>query len=720
MTKHLKIAFLWHMHQPYYIDPLTNRASMPWVRLHGTKSYYDMIRILDEFPSIKAAFNLVPALLKQLIEYTEGNIKDTFLEYTMKPASDLTEDERRFILTNFFMANWETIISPNKGYLRVLEKRGRHIYPHTIGDAVKSFGDKDITDLQTWFNLGWFGFKAEEEYEEIRELKKKGRNFSEDEKKRMIDIQMEILKKIIPAYKKAEEKGQIELTTSPFYHPIMPLLNNTEISRRSLPDKPMPEKFSSPEDAASQIKMAIDCHEKIFGKKPDGMWPSEGSVCPEIIPMMRSSGIRWTATDEGILFRTIGKKDKAEYLYKPYKAVYHDKDVSVIFRDQGLSDLVGFTYSKNPQAAAANDLIQHFYEIRNAVSDKPHLVSIILDGENPWENYPNNGSDFLRNLYKGLSDAEGLETVRINDYLNENPPTDVLDNIHSGSWINSNFAIWIGSYEKNLGWDYLKRTREFLKEAEGTGQYSSDDINRCYESIYIAEGSDWFWWYGDDFSSDNDEEFDRLFRTHLSNVYRMLKKDVPSYLETPIIQFHEVSPEKAPTGFITPIIDGRITDYFEWLEAGCIISARHRGTMYKTERFIEEIYYGFDLNKLFIRIDSVLDIELEEDLMAEVIVFDNEEFRLTFPFGKKGVSSYTLIRAFNGKTEKIKEIESISTDKIIELSMPFSELNLKAGDSVKINIKLEKNNIEIERYPQKGFILLTVPDENFERIMWRV
>src|SRR4030066_204780 len=315
MTKHLKIAFLWHMHQPYYIDPLTNRASMPWVRLHGTKSYYDMIRILDEFPSIKATFNLVPALLKQLIEYTEGNIKDTFLEYTMKPASDLTEDERRFILTNFFMANWETIISPNKGYLRVLEKRGRHIYPHTIGDAVKSFGDKDITDLQTWFNLGWFGFKAEEEYEEIRKLKKKGRNFSEDEKKRMIDIQMEILKKIIPAYKKAEERGQIELTTSPFYHPIM-----------------------------------------------------------------RSSGISWTATDEGILFRTIGKKDKAEYLYKPYKAVYHDKDVSVIFRDQGLSDLVGFTYSKNPQAAAAHDLIQHFYEIRNAVSDKPHLVLIILDG----------------------------------------------------------------------------------------------------------------------------------------------------------------------------------------------------------------------------------------------------------------------------------------------------------------------------------------------------
>ena len=642
------------------------------------------------------------------------------MEHSIKSASDLTEAERRFILTNFFMINWETAIVPHKGYLRLLEKRGRHIYHNTIDDAIKSFTDNDIRDLQAWFNLAWFGFKADEKYEEIRELKKKGRSFSEDEKNSILNIQSEILKKIIPLYKSAEERGQIEISTSPFYHPIMPLLYNTEISRRSLPDNPMPEKFSNPDDVSSQIRLAIEYHEKVFGKRPNGIWPSEGSVCPEIIQILHNSGIKWTATDEGILFKTIGKKDKAGYLYKPYKAIYHDKDVAVIFRDQGLSDLVGFTYSKNPQAAAANDLIQHFYEIKNALSGDSHLVSIILDGENPWEHYPNNGSDFLRNLYKGLSDAEGLETVRINDYLNENPPSDTLENIHSGSWINSNFSIWIGSYEKNLGWDYLKRTREFLKEAEGAGQYSLDDINKCYESIYMAEGSDWFWWYGDDFFSDNDEEFDRIFRTHLSNVYRILKNDVPSYLETPIIQFHEVRPEKVPVGFITPLIDGRVTDYFEWLEAGCILSARHRGTMYKTERFLEEIYYGFDLNKLYIRIDPILNIELEEDLKAEIIIFDNEEFRLVFPFGKRDVSSYKLIRAFNGKTEKIKDIESIKADKIIELSIPFSELNLKTGENVKINIKLEKNDIEIERYPQKGFILLTVPDENFERIMWRV
>lgn len=708
------------MHQPYYIDPLTNRTSMPWVRLHGIRSYYDMIAILDEFPGIRVNFNLVPALLKQLAAYTDNYIKDTFLEHSIKSASDLTETERRFILTNFFMINWETAIVPHKGYLRLLEKRGRHIYHHTIDDAIKSFTDNDIRDLQAWFNLAWFGFKADEKYEEIRELKKKGRGFSEDEKNSILNIQSEILKKIIPLYKSAEERGQIEISTSPFYHPIMPLLYNTEISRRSLPDNPMPEKFSNPDDVSSQIRLAIEYHEKVFGKKPNGIWPSEGSVCPEIIPILHKAGIKWTATDEGILFKTIGKKDKAGYLYRPYKAVYHDTKIAAIFRDQGLSDLLGFTYSKNPQAAAANDLIQHFYEIKNALSGDSHLVSIILDGENPWEHYPHNGSDFLRNLYKGLSDADGLETVRINDYLNENPPSDTLENIHSGSWISSNFAIWIGSYEKNLGWDYLKRTREFLKEAEGTGQYSLDDINKCYEAIYMAEGSDWFWWYGDDFFSDNDEEFDRIFRTHLSNVYRILKNDVPSYLETPIIQFHEVRPEKVPVGFITPLIDGRVTDYFEWIEAGCIISARHRGTMYKTERFLEEIYYGFDLNKLYIRIDPILNIELEEDLKAEIIIFDNEEFRLVFPFGKKDVSSYTLIRAFNGKTEKIKDIESIKADKVIELSIPFSELNLKTGENVKINIKLEKNDIEIERYPQKGFILLTVPDENFERIMWRV
>lgn len=708
------------MHQPYYIDPLTMRASMPWVRLHGIKSYYDMVRILDEFPAIRATFNLVPSFLKQLLLYIDNSVKDTFMEYSLKPASDLTENERRFILANFFMMNWETIIAPHKGYQRLLEKRGRHVDSQIINDAVKKFSDEDMRDLQAWFNLGWFGFKAEEDFEELKELKKKGRGFSEDEKNRIINIQSEVLKKIIPAYKAAEERGQIEITTSPFYHPIMPLVYNTEFARRALPDNPMPERFSSPEDADSQIRLSIEFHEQIFGRRPKGMWPSEGSVCPEIIPLLRGAGIEWTATDEGILFRTIGKKDKAGYLYKPYRAVYNDSGISVIFRDQGLSDLIGFTYSRNLQSAAASDLIHHLHEIRNTSSGKAPIVAIILDGENPWENYPNNGMDFLRHLYSELVNADGIETVRISDYLNENPPQDTIENIHSGSWINSNFAIWIGSYEKNLGWEYLKRTREALKEAEASGGYPASEISRCHDAVYMAEGSDWFWWYGDDFSSDNDAEFDRLFRLHLSTVYKILKMDIPSYLETPIIQFHEVKPERVPVGFISPVLDGKITDYFEWLEAGCIISGRHRGTMYKSERFLDEIYYGFDLNNLYIRLDPILNQELEEEITAEIVFFDDWEFRMVFPFGKKDVASYTLFKAGNGRIEKIKDIDRINYNRIIEISIPFSELNLKAGDAVKINIKLEKGEMEIERYPQKGFILLTVPDENFERIMWRV
>ena len=340
---------------------------------------------------------------------------------------------------------------------------------------------------------------------------------------------LKIINLVLPKHKELQDKGQIEVTTSPFYHPILPLLIDTNIAKIGMPQVTLPRtRFHAPEDAEIQIKNGIELYEKIFNRKPKGMWPSEGSVSSEIVPMFAKNNINWIATDEEILFRTIVdlKEPIEEILYKPYRINVNNSKVNVIFRDHKLSDLIGFVYHKMDPEAAADDFIERLCSIKRSLrkDDEEHLVSIILDGENCWEYYPNDGIDFLNALYTKLSHAEknGYITTTVSDYLEKFPPKDELKGIFPGSWINGNFGIWIGHSEDNTAWDYLNQARIFLESRSKSAP--PEKIQKAWKELYIAEGSDWNWWYGGDHSSMNDAEFDMLFRAHLINIYKLLKR----------------------------------------------------------------------------------------------------------------------------------------------------------------------------------------------------
>ncbi|HUI67456.1 MAG TPA: glycoside hydrolase family 57 protein [Nitrospirota bacterium] len=734
MSDHpLFIAFVWHMHQPYYKDDVTGNYILPWVRMHGIKDYYDMPALLTDFPDIHQTFNLVPSLLKQIQDYVENKATDKFLDLTLKPAADLTYDDKIFLLRNSFLANWDTMIKPYPGYWSLLYRRGTSVSPSDLQNATRYFSSQDYLDLQVWFNLTWFDplFKQTDPF--LKGLIQKGLGFTENEKSILVQKQRDVMALIIPEYRQLSEMGRIELTTTPFYHPILPLLYDTDLAKVASPDIHLPaNRFAHPEDAKTQIDRALQYHEKLFGSRPAGMWPAEGSVAEDILPLLTDAGIKWIGTDEGVLAHSLGihiERDFAgvmknpEILYKPYLAGQGDKRVSVVFRDHTLSDLIGFVYSKWDYKNAVHDLIDRLQRVRKSVADGPHLVSIILDGENAWEYYQNDGRDFFLYLYERLSGEPGLRCVTVGEYLKEHPARARIEHLHAGSWINSNFRIWIGHEEDDRAWDLLSQTRDALTD------YASRDgdqekLTKAWEEIYIAEGSDWCWWYGDDHFSENDEEFDLLFRTHLINVYHIIGQDVPDELQIPILrEDRQALPTVELTAFISPTIDGQVTNYFEWLPAGFYDVSQGGGAMHRGASIILHIYYGFDLKNMFIRLDPSQ--SLKDEKVSDLAFFINflnprgmdVEIRVV---PKERRVSAVLYRGEGSSRKQAAMIHTVAANDIIELAVPFDQLGVKPNDDIQIFVTVERSGSEIEKWPFRGYIQFKVPTDDFEAMMWQV
>ena len=725
----LYVAFLWHMHQPMYKDPLSGRYILPWVRLHSIKGYNDMLSILEGFPKIRQTFNLVPSMMRQIEDYASGEASDVFLELSRKPAGELTADERAFILQNFFAANWDTMVFRYPRYGDLLTKRGRRATRDELRERQSAFSTGEMRDLQVWFNLTWFGYMAREQDAELGELIDKGRGFSEDEKNAVLDKQIELMRSLLAKYRDAQDSGQIEVTVSPFYHPILPLLCDFESAREAMPNIHLPkEQFRNPVDARRQIAAAVSYYERIFGRPPRGMWPSEGSVSTDVVRIMAEEGVRWAATDEEVLLATLGKKRSPELIYTPHRVQLDGVGLDVVFRDKSLSDLIGFSYSKSEAGAAARDLIGHLRNIHRALrpKDGENLVSVILDGENAWEHYPDGGREFLSTFYSLLSESDELESTTIGDYLERHPPRMSMERIYSGSWISRNFNIWIGRREDNLAWDLLARTRKYLEaELKRRDDVAPDVAEQAWEAIYAAEGSDWFWWYGDDFSSDFDADFDRLFRSYLKRVYNLLGSAAPAFLDEPIVNLGAARPAEQPTAFITPDLDGRVTNFYEWVGAGRFDVRKFGGAMSVSETCISSIYWGFDLETFFMRIDTTVGLHEEELRGTEFAVYIHSErrhrLRLAMPSetGEGG-------RVFIEETEDgdswapSGETDRIGAEKIIEFAVDFERLGLEAGDKCRFHVAIRKGPIEIERWPRSGYIEFDVPGEDFEGTMWAV
>ncbi len=597
-----KLAILWHMHQPYYEDLASGEHILPWVRLHATKDYYGMVALLEEFPRVRVTFNLVPSLLIQIQAFAEDRAKDRHLAIGLKPADTLDADERRFLVANGFHAAVEHMIRRFPYYFALY---GRRSSPDTFDTA-------DLRDLQIWHKLVWIDPDWLATDLRLRKLVEKGSHFSEDDKSTLRDIELELLKRVIPAYRTAAERGQIELSTSPFYHPILPLLCDTDVHFRAHPESALPRGvFRWPSDASLQLDRAFRLHASLFGSRPRGVWPSEGSVSGEAIALIAESGCEWIATDEAILARSIDRAVTAESLYRPYEVFatceprQSKRPIRCLFRDHGLSDLIGFSYQGWASGAAAEDFVRRVRDagrrFTEATGGGDAVVTVILDGENAWEHYPNGGRAFLRELYRRLEEAADIQTVTMSEAAAGG--AEALNTVYPGSWINSDFYIWAGHADDHRAWSQLADARR-MYDVHATN-VSVDARERALEELLIVEGSDWFWWYGDDHSSDQDRDFDDLFRRHLRNVYVALGLVTPDGLFVSNITTESMVSLLRPAVWLTPAIDGEVTGFSEWIGALSAYLAGGGGTMQRvSSQLVRQVFVGIGPLHIFVRIDG--------------------------------------------------------------------------------------------------------------------
>jgi alpha-amylase/alpha-mannosidase (GH57 family) len=728
MSNKLHVAFLWHMHQPYYVDTHRGAALMPWVRLHATKGYLDMIWLVERFPAFRCTFNLTPVLLKQIEQLARGEVRDRWHELAATPADSLTLEQKTKLLEHFFKANLDNLIRPHRRYLTLLQKRGVNPALADLPRLAGSFSTQEYRDLQVWFNLAWFGYAALRLYPEIAELRRKGEFFTEDDKQTLFAQQQDILENIIACYKARFEAGQIEISTTPFYHPIMPLVYNTEFARRCLPGAELPQpSFSHPEDVRAHLQMACREHRRLFGAAPTGLWPSEGAVCPEIIPILQELGLNWFATDEEILWRSLRATNPhsaadRNRLFQGHRAWCGDHSVCVAFRERTLSDFVGFTAARNEPGTAAKFIVNHLKEIARNGSGEGDLCPVILDGENAWESFADGGEAFLSELYGRLSEEADIVPTTFQDYFAQHPPRSNLHTLHTGSWINGDFRIWIGHPEDVQAWDVLRRTREFLEAQQARGELTADQYQRAMQEIYAAEGSDWFWWYGDDFATENDLMFDELFRTHLQNVYRILGAPVPDFLNVHICR-SEVSIEShAPNRLITPVVDGRVTSYYEWSGAIVYEAGRAMGAMYQGNRVINMIHFGGNLENFYLRADFNPSINLTATLQLRIAFLSPASRSLTVSNFLAESPAIEWSQSEGSDETDLPESVSVqaSYGRVLELAIPYGLLGTSHARQLNFVVQVLEGGIQLEQHPAFRAFNFDLPDTDTEARNWWV
>ncbi len=705
--KPLRVAILWHMHQPDYRDPVTGKTLLPWAYLHAVKDYGEMLQTAAEVPGARMTFNLVPTMLEQLARYVDGRARDLWIETAAKPAGELSAEERALILRQFFSVHTDRHIQPFRRYRELARRRGTALDPD-----IQAFSEQDLRDLQVWFLLAWSGHHLRQESPLVKYLLVKGEHFTEEEKAQLLALYDRVIGEVIDLYRKMEDTGGIEISVTPYAHPILPLLCGTATAREATPGIQLPTTaFKHPEDARLQVRLGLDFVSEKLGAKARGMWPSEGSVSEETVRILAEEGAAWAASDEGILARSLpgGLSDRRR-LYRPYSYA----GLPLLFRDRELSDRIGFVYAHWSPERAAADLIEQLKRVAALAPDG--LVPLILDGENCWERYQDNGHPFLIALYQGLLAEPSLRMVTVSEALAEMRP-EPLPKLAAGSWINSNFCIWIGHPEENTAWDWLERARRDVLDATGLKVPDGSDgqpLPEILKHLLRAEGSDWFWWYGDDHSTDQADIFDLLFRRHLEALYREAGLPVPTQLFQPIKPGRAAKAATEPTALFTPLIDGRVSDYFEWLAAG-IADLAATGAMHTAHhREFSVLHYGYDRERLYLRLDP------EEDLRGLL----GSDGRLEIRFG---VDAARIARLVPGGRLRLSDGEGTllaegvaACGRIIELGIPLASLALEADATLILSIHLFKGENETARWPAEGPLRLLYRGESLDLDDWLI
>lgn len=552
MKKSVDLIFLWHMHQPDYRDYASGDFVLPWTYLHAMKDYTDMAFHLERHPKVRAVVNFVPILLDQLEDYADqfatGKLRDPLLRVLAhEDTCNFSVDERQLILNACFRSNHTKMIAPYPAYKRLSELFNRL---HTDGEIALSYlSGQYMADLLTWYHLAWCGESVRREHTLVVRLMSKAEGFSLEDRKQLLSLIGELISGIIPRYRKLAESGQVEISTTPHYHPLAPLLIDFECAKEAIPDAPLPQAIRYPAGkirVAAHVKKAKRSHAARFGHEPQGMWPAEGAISTGTLEVLAEEGCRWTASGEGVLANSLHQfqhdiSDRAQYLYRPYRLENGTDGLTCFFRDDHLSDLIGFEYSRWHGQDAARNFVEQIEKIaQQAPEGEVPVVSVILDGENAWEYYPYNGYYFLDELYTALEAHPNIHTSNYSSYLKSSATragsaqVRSLPGIVAGSWVYGDFSTWIGSRDKNHAWDLLCAAKQSYDMVMASGRLSQEEQNAAEKQLCSCESSDWFWWFGDYNPSHAVESFDRLFRHNLTELYHLLKLTAPQSLSEPI------------------------------------------------------------------------------------------------------------------------------------------------------------------------------------------
>jgi alpha-amylase/alpha-mannosidase (GH57 family) len=710
------LAFLWHLHQPLYRLQGETSCFLPWVRLHALRSYYDMVRVLDPFPEVRVTVNLTPVLVEQIRAYAAG-ASDLYLDLASVPAGDLDEAQRVFLLDHFFSAQERPMISALPRLAELKERRERARRQRGPAEAWREFSDSDLRDLQVLFDLCWFGFMAREDFPLLRSLRERGMAYTRDDLAQMHAVEREIIGRLLPLYRRAVERGQIEISTSPYAHPILPLLIDSDSAREALPEVSLPPRFARPADARAQVVEGLDLIEHETGSRPRGLWPSEGSLSQETARLLSACGLAWAASDARVLqsSRTEAPADAGI----PWEIPGEAPGLALVFRDSDLSDRIGFDYARQDPPKAVEDLLQ---AVRERLRGGGRMLLVALDGENPWEHYPRAGARFLRALYGALGREPAIAATTVREAIADCPERGRLARLRAGSWIRADLGTWIGGPEKNRAWDRLGRIRSSLDAALADPAQPAAARRRAWEALRAAEGSDWFWWLDGQFDSAYRAQFDQAFRGHLRQACEALGRPVPEALGWPIPS-PEHRPESVllaePTGWIAPTIDGYEGDYFEWQGAVRLrwTALQPGASMQRSSAGIESLRYGFSAaGDFFLRLDPdprhrhALFPRLGLDLLFRL---GERTLRVCADLDERGdLAGARRCAADAPGLEPCAELRPsaarAAARKILELVLPAGELDLPMGQTAGLQIYLRASSGELAlreiglRLPQRA------------------
>ena len=743
MPHPLYVAIVWHQHQPLYKSRVAGQYRLPWVRLHGTKDYLDLVLLLERYPKLHQTVNLVPSLILQIEDYVAGTAFDPYLTVALQSAESLDRDQKEFIVQHFFDGNHHTLIDPHPRYAELYGQR----QDKGQGWCLDNWGLSDYSDLLAWHNLAWFDPLFWDD-PEIAQWLEQGKGFSLGDRQRIYSKQREILSRIIPQHRKMQDAGQLEVTTTPYTHPILPLLADTNAGRVAVPNMALPQqRFQWAEDIPRHLKKSWTMYEERFGRSPRGLWPSEQSVSPSILPDVAQQGFKWLCSDEAVLGWSIqeffhrdgsGNLYEPEKLYQPYRLETPHGDLAIVFRDHRLSDLIGFTYGAMEPKKAATDLVGHLEAISRSLKsrqpsggtalEQPWLVTIALDGENCWEYYPEDGKPFLESLYGTLSDSTDIQLVTVSEHLEKFPPTTTIPaaQLHSGSWVDGSFTTWIGDPAKNRAWDLLTDARQTLANHPEATEAANPE---AWEALYAAEGSDWFWWFGAGHSSNQDAMFDQLFREHLAALYQALGEPVPANVRQQV-EAHAEQGDRPPQSFIHPMIDGR-GDEQDWDKAGRVEIGGSRGTMHQSAA-IQRLWYGVDHLNFYLRLDFQAGIKPGKEIPSELnllwyypdqtmhnspipLVDLPDEAPLNYAFHHHlGINLLTQTTWFQeaGEASRWQSRASraqVGLDTCLEIAVPWADLQIQPDWSLRLVLVTSEGGRYRGYLPEEALVPINAP-----------